>query len=206
MVTTLDIGFLLATAVWGVVFTALALRAYAKKGAVQTLLWALAMLALLVVGATILLYDFAGLQLPHTSPTGMFVPGLLAAGVLAAAYRPRWGIYYGVYVLLMTLVFIAVRATGGPYTPALLTVHVPSGLIIIIVPAWMAVRGLRSLALSSVGGVLIAIGGMALAALSGGRPILPLEVVLVVLTPIVFFSTFLITLGFLLTGRWMGVE
>ncbi len=60
--------------------------------------------------------------------------------------------------------------------------------------------------LTSIGGVLISIAGVALAALTLGSPILPADTVLLVIVPSVFTSTLLMTLGLMLTRPWLGFE
>lgn len=205
MVTALDAACLALTVAWALIFVGYASWALGKKGGIQNVFWVLATLALLLVTSTLLLYDFAGLQFFYVPVAGMFVAGLFAAGMLAASYRGRFGVFYAAYVLLLVVAYLLLKELGGLYLPALLAVHVPSGLIVVLAPAFAAIRGLRVLWLTSIGGVLISVAGMALAALAVGAPLLPASLVLFLVAPIILSSTFLMTLGLMLTRKWLGL-
>jgi hypothetical protein len=204
VVTVIDVALLFLTVIWGVVFIVYVGRAFAKKRSVQDILWILSIVALCVVGVALLLYDFAGLQLLSTAVAGMFVAGFFAAGVLAAGYGGRFGTYYVVYVTLMVALYGILKWVGGPFLPPLLAVHVLSGLIIVFLPAIAAIRGRPALWLTSLGGFLISVAGVALTALSMGNPILPADIVLLIAVPIVFLSTLFMTLGPMLTRQWLA--
>ena len=203
MVTTLDTALLILTVVWGLIFVVYAGRPLLKKANAQDALWILSILSLFIVGGALLLYGFDGLTLFSTPIAGMLVPGLFAAGVLAAAYKGKYGAYYAVYTVLATAAYAVLVWVGGDSLPALLAVHVPSGLLIVFVPAIFAVRGRAALWLTSVGGVLISVAGVSLAAISLGSPILPADTVLLLAVPIIFLSTLFMTLGLMLTKQWL---
>jgi|GEM_PF-4816811 hypothetical protein len=202
MVTLLDQVSLTLTAVWGIIYLAYSARAFMRTRSLQYVLWMGAIVALLVVASTLLLFDFAGLQLPYTTAVGMFIPGLFAAGILSAGFRSRHGAYYALYVTVVTIAYLILKWAGGPYLLTLLAVHVPSSLIIITIPSYAAGRGSKFLFLTSVGGALISVAGVALAALAAGFPIFPPTVVLSIAAPIIFSSAFLMTLGLMLTKGW----
>jgi hypothetical protein len=204
LVTVIDVALLFLTVIWGVFFIVYVGRAFVRKRSVQDILWILSIVALFIVGAALLLYDFAGLQLFSTAVAGMFVAGFFAAGVLAAEYRGRFGTYYAVYVILMVVVYGVLKWVGGPFLPPLLAVHVLSGLIIVVLPAIAAIHGRRALWLVSLGGVLISVAGVALTALSMGSPILSANIVLLIAVPIIFLSTLFMTLGPMLTKQWLN--
>ncbi|MEM4288283.1 MAG: hypothetical protein QXV97_05700 [Candidatus Caldarchaeum sp.] len=199
-----DVVFLSLTAVWGIIFIAYVLRAYVKTRSIQLILWAAAAAALLAVGSTLLLYGFEGLALPYTSIVGMFTPGLLAAGLISALIKKNFGVYYAVYTIMIAGIYAATRAVGWGFAIALLlAIHVPSGLLLIFLPAIAAFRGIKPLALTSIGGLLISVAGVALATMAVGRPLLPVELVLQIATPIIFLSTLLITLGLIMGKTWI---
>lgn len=181
------------------------LRVFARTRALQIVLWIVAGIGLLVVGVVLLVYGFEGLALPYTSTAGLFVPGMFAAGVLSASLKKAYGAYYGIYVVVMSIVYVVSKMFGaGLALASLLAVHVPSGLIIIFVPVIFALRGLHVLALTSIGGLLISIAGAALASLAAGSPLIPAELVLLIATPIIFLSALLITIGLMRCRKWMG--
>jgi hypothetical protein len=203
MVTAIDEALLILTVVWGLVFIVYVRSSIARRS-VQAVFWILAVLALFVVGASLLLYDFTGLQLLSTALAGMFVAGLFAAGVLAAGYKSVYGTYYAAYVTLMAAVYGVLKVVGGPFLLSLLAVHIPSGLIIVIGPAIAAIKGRPALWLMSLGGFLISVAGVALTTLSIGTPILPVDIVLLISVPIIFLSALLMTLGPMLTKQWLN--
>lgn len=191
---------------WTLLFIGHESWALGKKGEIQNAIWATAAFALLLILSTLLLNGFAGLELHYVPVAGMFVAGLFASGMLSASYGRRLGVIYAVYVLLLVISYLLLKAMGSFYLPALLAVHVPSGLIVVLVPALAAIRGLRALWLTSIGGALISIAGMSLAALAFGRPMIPADLLLSLVAPIVLLSTILMTSGLMLTKKWIGLE
>ncbi len=56
--------------------------------------------------------------------------------------------------------------------------------------------------LFTLGGLVIGIGGLALASITAGAPLLPLELVILLLHPLLFISVILISIGiFIMIGK-----
>ena len=83
--------------------------------------------------------------------------------------------------------------------PYVMLVHFPGGLIIFILPIYMAVTKKLSITslLVGVGGLLIGIGGLALASISMNVPILPASLVDDILAPLFLSMTLLFAIGIL---------
>lgn len=77
------------------------------------------------------------------------------------------------------------------------TLHSISGLIIVFLPLLYVYKKTVNYGFltMSLGGITIGIGGLALASIIAGKPILPMELVVQLLHPLLFISGFLLSLG-----------
>jgi hypothetical protein len=117
----------------------------------------------------------------------------MALGLIAMRYSWK---YYLAFIVLMLLLF-------GVTSSSIFQIglHSVSGLVIVLLPiAYIAKKQANVTALLfTLGGVTISVGGMALATISAGKPILPIELVIQLLHPLLFISAFLLALGVYLT-------
>jgi hypothetical protein len=202
MATPLDTAFLVMTAAWGLAFIAYASWRVGRKTSAKDVLWMLAILALTAIGILILFPDLVGSQLRYEPMIGMMVPGLFAAGVLATYFRKNGGALYTIYVLLVLAAYIDLKDTGGPYFWALMAVHVPGSLIIIVGSGLAATRGSGGLLLTAAGGLLVSFYGVALAAADLGVQLLPSSMMTALTAPMLFFTMALLTAGLMAAGLW----
>ncbi|AAL65038.1 hypothetical protein PAE3607 [Pyrobaculum aerophilum str. IM2] len=137
----------------------------------------------------------AALQSPLAAPLGALVPLLISLGVVKIA-AAKWWKWYAVFVLV-GLIAISVART------AVSVVHSIAGLVIVILPIYAVLK--KKLPPHfigvSIGGVLIGIGGVALASAVMARPILPLETVVALLPWILLLMTVFYAYGFILGVR-----
>jgi hypothetical protein len=160
---------------------------------VSYVFWAVSGLAFLIISIALIVLGLNALQLPVTPYLGSIYPAFMALGLVA--YRSRYWKHYLAFVILMLILIPA----GSAFAVNVFQVglHSISGLIIILLPVVYFVRKQANagILLFTVGGFTIAVGGMALAAISAGKPILPLELVVQLLHPLLFISAFLLASG-----------
>jgi len=132
------------------------------------------------------------------------IPLCLSAGLvgeLAPAYeRAYWA--FGAFGLA-GIALTRFLGPAGVGTAVLAAVHSVAGLVIFALPLVACRRTGKpwSFSLVTVGGTLIGIGGIALAFLKAGRPILPATVIFTILAPLLFLMTVCFALGFVLGGK-----
>ncbi|RDD52896.1 MAG: hypothetical protein BA066_07260 [Candidatus Korarchaeota archaeon NZ13-K] len=156
-------------------------------------MFTVASISFVIIAAALALLKLEALSLPITPYVGAIYPAFMAAGVLGGN---RWRKYVAFTLLMLILMLV-----GSIYRPlfvgAEVTLHSVSGLIITFLPL-VAVASRRApavTALMGVGGLLISIGGLALATLVMQKPLLPLETVLFLLHPLLFLSALLMSAG-----------
>ena len=175
--------------------------AIARRSPIPGILWVVSALGFLFVSLGLAVWGLGALEIAATPVIGALYPGFLATGILAWRFRV-WR-----YYLAFTLAMLALMAAGiaigyRPLAGASQGVlHSLSGLIIVLAPIYYAVRGLAPgySILVSLGGLLISVGGLALAAIAVGSPILPLELVVFILHPILFLSALIMASGLYLS-------
>lgn len=155
---------------------------------------------LLVAGLLLIVLDYGILANPLVVVVSTLLPALLATG-LVAQYYPRSESAYLIFAALGVLSIAVTRfsAEGSALATVILaTVHSIFGLTIFFLPILVARRKLaaKSIGWVTVGGTLIGIGGIALALLKVGMPILSQEVILAILAPLLLLMTISYALGF----------
>jgi hypothetical protein len=206
MTAPLDAALFLLTTAWGLAFIAYVSWCLGRKATVQSYLWVFGALAIMAISLVLLFNGLAGLDLRYTPVLGMLFAGLFAAGVMSASTRRDYGEVYAFLVLLAVLVYVDQKEVGGFYLWPLIAVHAVSGLAIIVAPAVAAARGTKSLWLTSIGGVLISVVGVALAATDLGWAFLPADLLATLASPLIFLSTALMTTGIMLARGWLGLQ
>jgi len=178
----------------------ISLYRYFKRKEISYAMWSIAALAFLIISAALALLKLDALSLPITPYIGALYPAFMAAGILG---KDHWREYVIFIILMLFLMAMGQLFYKPVFTGAEVALHSISGLIIIFLPLIMVVRKRAPPAASLIGlgGLLISIGGLALAALMTQKPILPIETVIFLLHPLLFLSAFLIAAGIYLYGR-----
>ncbi|MEB3860438.1 MAG: hypothetical protein LRS43_04435 [Desulfurococcales archaeon] len=165
-------------------------------------LWVIAGLGFLFVSAGLAISGLEALENPLTPFIGALYPGFLASGIIAAN-TGYWRPYVAFVIAMLALMSIGkasgVEALMGASEGIL---HSVSGLVIIFMPLYYVYKKISPSisVLVSVGGLLISIGGVALASIAAGSPLLPPDLVISILHPVLFLSALTISLG-LYTSR-----
>ncbi|MEM3614384.1 MAG: hypothetical protein QW158_04815 [Nitrososphaerales archaeon] len=176
-----------------------------KNLCIHRVLWLLSFILLFVLTTLISLSGLDVISAPFVYLLASLIPSFLACGLIYATLGSRWGKYYLTYTLLLFIVFTYASIVGGiPKTPLILLLHVPSGFIIVILPFVAVVLRISELTalFVSIGGLLIGVGGVALATIQFGAPLLPQELVNMVFAPLFLIVTIMFAAGMLLTKNW----
>ena len=151
---------------------------------------------LFVSGVLIIIFGFEVLERPCIKTVATILPFGLAIGLIYEFFK-KLGVLY-LIVMIVGLVLIGLQSFGVFEAKIIYPIfHAIAGLTIFIVPI-LAVSEKKApggFIWVRVGGALIGIGGIALAFLGAGKPLLGIftaEVVFTILTPILF----LMSLGF----------
>jgi hypothetical protein len=178
---------------------------FAHSGGPHRAMWAASFAILFVVAAGVALNGLAFLSQTLVAPVSSLIPGFMAAGLLWTWKRPA-GSYYARYVIAAFVVLLAATLAASASTVYFVAfVHAPSGLIVFLLPFYLVLtkKNTWSALFVGIGGLLIGVGGMALATLSAGVPLLPSDLVTALLAPIFFAMTVFFGLGLLATPGWV---
>ena len=176
-------------------------QAYNKAPKTAYLAYMLSFLVLLVAGVLLIAFGYDLLGSPWVVVVTTLIPLGLATG-LVYDLKPQWAKGYLAFAVI-GFVLIAVAYLGGMTglgKVVLPIVHSIAGLTIVLLPLWAVSQGAApaGFALVAVGGVLIGLGGIALAFLKVGKKFLffSQEVVLTILAPLLLLMTLAYTWGF----------
>ncbi|MBC7239034.1 MAG: hypothetical protein H5T71_02905 [Chloroflexi bacterium] len=152
-----------------------------------------------MAGLLLIEFGYGVLASPLVVIVAALIPLALATG-LVAQHFPSYRVTYLTFAVVGLLGIAVTRFVGpaGLGTAVLAIVHSVAGLTIFFLPlaAIRRGRGKPTFALVTVGGTLIGIGGIALAFLKAGRPILPASFIFAILAPVLFLMTLSFALGF----------
>jgi len=186
------------TAISGLVLVLVTLMGYIAKKELKYVFWLISGISFLVIGLALAIMGLNdALAFPGTIYLGSIYPSFLAIGILFDK-EEKWGRYYLIFTLIMLVLIGAGQATGTVLkTIAQVTLHATSGLIIVFLPLLYYFKGElhEDYLFFSIGGIVIGIGGLALATLIAGKPLLPFDLVVMLLHPLLFISAFLIALS-----------
>jgi hypothetical protein len=173
---------------------------YLKSKEISYAMWSIAALSFLIIAAALALLKLGALSLPITPYVGALYPAFMAAGVLG---KDHWRKYVIFILLMLLLMVIGQLSYKLIFTGAEVILHSVSGLIITFLPFIMVARRRAppTESLIGLGGLLISIGGLALATLLAQKPLLPMETVIFLLHPLLFLSAFLMAAGIYLCRR-----
>jgi len=199
--TFLDRLFLLATGLVAIYLLWRFLARYRKTHQPHDIYYMIAFGVLLVAGLLLIAFGYAALVSPLVVIVAVLIPLGISAG-LVSQFFPRSA---RSYLLFAVIGFLAIAVTrlgnmGTLATIVLIIVHGVAGLLIVSVPVYVTQRGLARGAFVSVtlGGVLIGLGGVALAFLKTGRQLLFFSesFVFAILAPLLFLMALAFTYGF----------
>lgn len=154
---------------------------------------------LLVAGLLILILGLEVLDSPLVVIVAAIIPLSLSLGLIAE-YLPAHRIIYLVFALGGFLLIAVTRAATSKLvaTISLALVHGVAGLIIFLLPIIFSLSGKTAggFAWVGVGGALIGIGGLLLAFLKAGKPILSRDTIYTLLPVLLFLMTAAFVAGF----------
>ena len=176
---------------------------YSRKKALYDVYYMTAFAVLFVSGVLLIFGGWGLLNSPYVLTVASLIPLSLAMG-LVHQFLPQYKKAFSWFALI-GLIIIAITSIGNMSLKSAVVplFHGVAGLIIFLVPIYrcfvkkVAPKGFGAVAL---GGVLISIGGMALAFLKAGKPlfgILDGPTILAILAPLLFLMTLAYTWGFM---------
>ncbi|MGD9898731.1 MAG: hypothetical protein AB7T22_06345 [Calditrichaceae bacterium] len=181
---------------------------YQKTNSMHNIYYILSFTVLLVSGLLLIALGYGILASPLVVIVAVFIPVGLAAGLISEFF-PKHEKTFLIFAILGLLAIAVTRFTGphGLATLVLVIVHTVAGLTIFGLPILVSKKGEapKEFIWVTVGGTLIGIGGIALAFLKAGVPILSADVIFTILAPILLLMTIAYTFGFVkkmqLTGK-----
>ena len=204
----IQVIILLITGVVALIMGIILLYNYVKHKNLYHLLWSISFLVLFVAGALIILIDFTILNEPLIRIVAVLIPACLAIGLIYAVWQEKnyWW-YYGIYILVFLVILVLVEYVPGFEnfrSYSIMALHVPSGLILVLVPAYTAYTNQTEYTslFYSAGGLAISIGGILLAFLKLGSPILDQNQIFAVLPTLLLIVGVLFVLGIILPEKW----
>ncbi len=153
---------------------------------------------LIVASLLVIIYGFDILESQFVVIVAAIIP-LGFSLALITEYLPQFSSAYMLFVAAGFLAIIFTRTLAPPRaaTIVLSIVHGISGLVIIFLPIALTIGGTTSpsLLFISIGGALIGIGGLMLALLKSGKPLLPADKIFMLLPWLLLLMTLSYALG-----------
>lgn len=170
-----------------------------KAGTLALTAFTVAFGVLLVAGLLLIILGFEILDSPLVVIVSTIIPLSLALG-LVADYLPGWTTPYAIFALLGFALIVYTRLTqsGKLAVIPLAIVHGIAGMTIFLLPIIFSIQGKTSggFAWVGIGGALIGVGGLLLAFLKSGKPILSRDTILTVLPGLLLLMTAAFVIGF----------
>jgi hypothetical protein len=177
-------------------------KRYNLHKALHNVYYLMGFAVLLVSGLLLIILGLGILASPWVLTVATLIPLGISIG-LVEEYFPKWK---KIYKWFAVVGFLAIAIGGIGEIELLRKISVPvfhgvAGLIILLVP-FLAKKTPQGFFWVGIGGLLIGIGGIALAFLSAGKPLLFFteDVVMTILTPLLFLMTGAFALGFAKKG------
>jgi hypothetical protein len=154
---------------------------------------------LLIASLLMIINGFEVLDSPWVVIIAAIIPLGLSLGMVIENLPPDWHLAYLVFVVIGFLAILLTRFLVPERTATIVLafVHGIAGLLIVGLPIALVLQGVKApmVLFMSVGGALIGIGGMLLAFLKSGRPILSAEWIFMLLPWILFLMSVSFVLG-----------
>ena len=197
-----DIIFLLLTGLLAAYLCWYFYQRYTLHKALHNLYYLMGFAVLLVSGLLLIFLGLGILASPYVLTVASLIPLGISMG-LAEEYFPAWKTYFK-WFAAVGFVAIAVSSIGGLDLLKKISVplfHGVAGLFIFLGP-FLAKSAPKGFYWVGIGGLLIGLGGIALAFISVGAQLLFFspEFVMLILTPLLFLMTGAFTIGFTRKG------
>ncbi|MBK6647963.1 MAG: hypothetical protein IPG44_19845 [Anaerolineales bacterium] len=197
-----DIIFLLLTGLIAAYLCWYFFQRYQLHKALHNLYYLMGFAVLLVSGLLLISFGMGILASPYVLTVASLIPLGISMG-LAEEYFPAWKTYFK-WFAAVGFVAIAVTSVGGMDTLKKIAVplfHGVAGLVIFAGP-FVAKGAPKGFWWVGIGGLLIGLGGIALAFITMGRQLLFFspDFVMLILTPLLFLMTGAFALGFTKKG------
>ncbi|MGD9900365.1 MAG: hypothetical protein AB7T22_14670 [Calditrichaceae bacterium] len=154
---------------------------------------------LLIAGLLIILFGFDILESQKVVVIATLLPLTLSLGLISN-YLPEYHLGYLIFAIAGFLLVAVTRFTAGgkPATISLAMVHGIAGMIIFLLPVIYSLQGITRPVFSFVGlgGALIGVGGLLLAFLKAGKPILSRDLIFMILPLLLLLMTASFVIGF----------
>mgnify|MGYP007066212002 CR=1 FL=1 len=154
---------------------------------------------LLVAGLLLIILGFDILDSPLVVIVSTIIPLSLSLG-LVAEHLPNLKTAYLIFVILgfLLVVYSRYKMEGVMAVIPLATVHGIAGMTIFLLPIIFSLQGKAAggFAWVGIGGALIGVGGLLLAFLKSGKPILSKDTILTILPGLLLFMTAAFVIGF----------
>jgi hypothetical protein len=165
-----------------------------------TIAYTVAFGVLLVAGLLLIILGFEVLDTPAVVIVSTLIPLSLATGLIWE-YNPSFRIFYLIFAIIGILAVSVTRIIPTPgKLPIILlaVVHGLAGMTIFVLPINLSISGEAApgFALVGVGGAFIGVGGLLLAFLKSGRPVLSKKLILTVLPGLLLLMTLSFVAGF----------
>lgn len=176
---------------------------YSVKKALYDVYYMLGFVVLLVSGLLLIFLGWGILASPYVLTIATLIPLGISMGLMNQ-FMPEYKKTYSWFALVGLLV-IAITSIGGMAfkSVAVPLFHGVAGLIIFGLPLYLCIgkkTAPKGFGLVGVGGLLIGIGGIALAFYKAGTPLFGIftgEFILMILAPLLFLMTLAFTWGFM---------
>ena len=211
-VGTFAVILLLITGVAALLFSVFMVLDYLKNKKMNHLLWAIAFFILFAAGVILVIGgEFELLLTWPVSVLGAFIPGGIAAGLFYSSVfdeekSKKFGMEYLIFVCVGALLILltkTITAWEDLAKFAVMLVHIPSGLAMVILPYLVYKKNTTEWTplLVSIGGMVIGLAGILLALLVSGVAALT-GFVFGALPIILLIVAVCFAFGFVLTKQW----
>ncbi len=173
---------------------------YSKEKALYDIYYMMGFAVLLVSGLLLIFLGLGILKSPYVLTVATLIPLGISMGLMEQYLRKYKKLFK--WFALLGFLAIAVSAIGGMALVKKISVplfHGIAGLVIFLLPFFVSgKKAAKGFWWVGVGGVLIGLGGIALAFLSAGSQLLffSAEFVMLILTPLLLLMTIAFTFGF----------
>lgn len=192
--------FLLGTGLIAIYLMSRFLKEYIETKKHWNLYYLISFTVLTISGLLLIGLGYSILQSPIVVIVAALIPLTLAVG-LVQEYFKKYSSAYLVFAIVGFVILSITRLMGPKViaTLVLIVVHSVAGLTIFILPLFLIKkkRVSTNFAWVTVGGTLIGIGGIALAFLKAGVPILSAQIIFMILAPLLLLMCASFSFGFI---------
>ena len=176
---------------------------YSKEKSLYDIYYMMGFVVLLISGVLLIIGGWGVLASPYVLTVATLIPLGISMGLMNQ-FMPKYKKVYAWFALLGLLTIAVTSIFGMPFKSiAVPLFHGVSGLIIVGLPLYLclvAKTAPKGFGMVAVGGILIGIGGMALAFLKAGKPLFGIfteDFILMILAPLLLLMTLAFTWGFM---------